>query len=630
MEDQGYTLDGTVDLSGRPVLSSRTGKRKACTFILAYQALERFAYFGISASLVIYMTSELHKDLVSSVTSVNNWSGTAWLTPILGAYLADRFLGRFWTITFALLIYATGMGLLVITTSLRCFRPMCTNGICREASSLRLTLFYLSIYTIAFGSGVLKPNMSTFGADQFDDFKPKEKVLKVSFFNWWSFNTACGTLAATLFVVYIQERFGWGLGYSISAIGFMIASFTFFMGIPMYRHKSRQAKSHAKEFFRVPVVAFRNRKLLLPSNPSELHEFELDHYNDCGKRKIYHTSRFRFLDKAAIKESTAGTSNPPCTVSQVETSKLVLGMTVIWFLIIIPSNFWALEVTVFVKQGTTMERNIGPNFRIPAASLWSFVVVTILICVPIYDHYFVPFMRQRTGHHRGIKMLQRIGIGVAIQVVSAAVMYAVEIRRMNVIKEKHIVGAEQIVPMSIFWLLPQHVLLGLANTFLMAGLLEFFYDQSPEEMKVIGTAFFTSTIAAGKYSNSLLVTVIDKSTRKISGKSWIGNNLNECHLDYYYALIFVISALNFGVFLWVSSGYIYKKEGTRELNDIEILGEEQTEPQVGIHGFVAYSATKFGLGVDEKEKHSLQGSCHSETVRLLPAEPNCLDDDTFD
>ncbi|CAJ1974578.1 unnamed protein product [Sphenostylis stenocarpa] len=577
MEEKGYTLDGTVDLSGLPVLSSTTGKRKACNFILAYQTFERFAYFGVSANLVIYMTSELHKDLVSSVTSVNNWSGTAWITPVLGAYIADSYLGRFWTITFALLIYATGIGLLVLTTSLKCFKPTCTNEICKEASTIRLTLFYLSIYTLALGSGVLKPNMSTFGADQFDDFKPKEKVLKVSFFNWWSFNTACGTLAATVFVVYIQERFGWGLGYGISAIGFLLGTVVFIMGVPLYRHKSIKGKSHAKEFFRVPVVAFRNRKLHLPTNPSELHEFALEHYIQSGKRQIYHTPRFRFLDKAAIEASRTDASNPPCTVTQVETNKVILGMLGIWLLVIVPSNFWAVEVTVFVKQGTTMERNLGPNFRIPAASLWSFVVVTILICLPVYDRYFVPFMRRRTGHHRGIKMLHRIAVGFSIQVMSAAVMYSVEIRRMEVIREKHITGAEEVVPMSIFWLLPQHVLLGLANTFLMAGLLEFFYDQSPEDMKVLGTAFYTSTIAAGKYSNSLLVSMIDKFSWKYSGKSWIGNNLNDSHLDYYYAILFVISALNLGVFLWAQRGYIYKKENATEVNSIEILRAEETD-----------------------------------------------------
>lgn len=282
----------------------------------------------------------------------------------------------------------------------------------------------------------------------------------------------------------------------------------------------------------------------------------------------------RFLDKAAIKASNRDGSNPPCTVTQVETIKAILGMIGIWLLTIIPSNFWAVEVTMFVKQGTTMDRNLGPNFQIPAASLWSFVVVTILICLPIYDRCFVPFMRRRTGLHRGLKMLHRIVIGFSIQVLAAAVMYFVELRRMEVIRKEHITTGTQVVPMSIFWLLPQHVILGLANTFLMGGLLEFFYDQSPEQMKVLGTAFYTSTVAAGKYTNSLLVSVIDNFSKKLSGKSWLGNNLNDSHVDYYYAILFVMSALNLSLFLWVQRRYIYKKENENEVNAIEILKEE--------------------------------------------------------
>lgn len=259
-------------------------------------------------------------------------------------------------------------------------------------------------------------------------------------------------------------------------------------------------------------------------------------------------------------------------MTQVEGTKLVLGMFQIWLLMLIPSNFWAVAVTMFVKQGTTLDRSLGPNFDIPAASLWSFIVITMLISLPLYDRYFVPFMRRRTGNHRGIKLLQRVGIGISLQVLSVAITCGVEIRRMNVIRKQHIVGPNEIVPMSIFWLLPQNILLGLADTFFNTGLLEFFYDQSPEEMKVLGTTFSTSTIAAGNYFNSFLVTLIDKFTRKMGGKSWIGNNLNDCHLDYYYAFLFVISMLNFVVFLWVSSGYVYKKEKTTTtaVNDIEI------------------------------------------------------------
>lgn len=192
------------------------------------------------------------------------------------------------------MIFTQGVVLLVLTTSLKSWRPKCTNGICSKASDLQLTLFYLSLYTIAIGSGALKPNMSTFGADQFDDFNPQEKQLKVSYFNWWTFNTSCGALAATLLVVYIQERFGWGLGYGLSAIGFLSSLITFFLGTPIYRHKVRKTRNPAKDFIRVMVAAFRNRKLQLPSSPSELHELESKYYINSGRRQIHHTPHFRF------------------------------------------------------------------------------------------------------------------------------------------------------------------------------------------------------------------------------------------------------------------------------------------------------------------------------------------------
>ena len=72
--------------------------------------------------------------------------------------------------------------------------------------------------------------------------------------------------------------------------------------------------------------------------------------------------------------------------------------------------------------------------------------------------------------------------------------HAVEVRRMHVIGANHVAGPKDIVPMSIFWLMPQYVLIGIADVFNAIGLLEFFYDQSPEDMQSLGTTFFTSGI----------------------------------------------------------------------------------------------------------------------------------------
>lgn len=62
------------------------------------EALERFAYYGVSSNLVTYLTSVLHQGTVESTTNVFNWDGSTWVTPLLGAFIADAYLGRFATL----------------------------------------------------------------------------------------------------------------------------------------------------------------------------------------------------------------------------------------------------------------------------------------------------------------------------------------------------------------------------------------------------------------------------------------------------------------------------------------------------------------------------------------------------
>ncbi|KAE8714771.1 Protein NRT1/ PTR FAMILY 5.2 [Hibiscus syriacus] len=175
MEIKDFTRGGTVDLHGRPVFASKTGKWKACAFLVGYEAFERMAFHGIASNLVNFLTTQLHEDTISSVRNVNSWSGSVWITPILGAYVADAYLGRFWTFTVSSLIYVMGMIMLTTAVSLKSLKPTCSNGVRNKASTLQSTFFYISLYTIAIGAGGTKPNISTFGADQFDDFNPMKR-----------------------------------------------------------------------------------------------------------------------------------------------------------------------------------------------------------------------------------------------------------------------------------------------------------------------------------------------------------------------------------------------------------------------------------------------------------------------
>ncbi|KAK8496311.1 hypothetical protein V6N11_066033 [Hibiscus sabdariffa] len=562
-----YTEDGSVDLKGRPVLRSNTGRWKACSFIVGYEVFERMSYYGIASNLVLYLTNKLHEGTVTSANNVNNWVGTVWMTPILGAFIADAYLGRYWTFVIASAIYLTGMSLLTLAVSVPALRPpSCGNGIKAEdcnkrASPLQQGLFYCALYIIAIGTGGTKPNISTMGADQFDDFEPKERVQKLSFFNWWMFSIFFGTLFSNTFLIYIQDKVGWSVGYGLPTAGLMVSILVFLVGTPYYRHKLPLGTF--TRIFQVLVAAVRKLNVPVPSDPKELHELRLEDYSKSKKFRIDHTPSLRFLDKAAVK---SGPNSPwmLCPVTQVEETKQMVKMIPILIATFIPSTMLAQVATLFVKQGTTLDRRMGPHFEIPPACLTAFVTIFMLISIAIYDRFFVPTMRRYTKNPRGITLLQRMGIGLVLQITIMIIACFVERKRISVARENQKLNKDDIVPLSIFILLPQFALMGVADSFAEVAKIEFFYDQAPDGMKSLGTSYFTTSLGVGHFLGSFILTTVSDLSKRYGHRGWILNNLNISRVDYYYALLAALGTLNFIFFLTVANSFVYNTEETQK------------------------------------------------------------------
>ncbi|KAL2343571.1 hypothetical protein Fmac_004856 [Flemingia macrophylla] len=559
-----YTGDGSVDLKGRPVLRKATGNWKACPFILGNECCERLAFFGIGTNLVTYLTTKLHQRNVSAARNVSIWQGTCYLTPLIGAVIADGYWGRYWTIAVFSVIYFIGMSILTLSASLSSLKPAaCSGSSCPSATPLQLFVLYFGLYVIALGTGGVKACVPPFGADQFDETDSKERIKKGSYFNWYYFSIYLGAIVACTLIVWIQDNAGWGLGFGVPTLFMGISVLSFFIGTPLYRFQKSRGSPFSR-VFQVLVAAARKWNLVLPEDCSLLYETQDINSEIKGSERLVHSNDLRCLDRAAIvsdNESTTGDFSNPwrlCTVTQVEESKIMFRMFPVWATGIIFSAVYAQMSTLFVEQGTMMNSVIG-SFKLPPASFSTFDVISVILWVPLYDRIIVPLTKKFTGKERGFSMLQRIGVGLFISVLCMSSAAIVEIMRLKLARKLDLVDKPVPVPLSIFWQIPQYFFLGASEVFSFVGQLEFLYDQAPDSLKTLGTALSLLSFSLGNYLSSLILTIVSYFTTKGGKVGWIPDNLNEGHVDYFFFLLAGLSFLNLLVFILAAKRYSGKK-----------------------------------------------------------------------
>ncbi|WOH10990.1 hypothetical protein DCAR_0830467 [Daucus carota subsp. sativus] len=562
-EEDMYTKDGTTDYRNNPTIRNKTGTWKACPYILGTECCERLAYYGININLVNYLKFQLNRSNVVAVNTVTNWSGTCYVTPLLGAFLADAYLGRYWTIAALSIVYVFGMTILALSASVHGLKPLCDDKHVCHPTSLQLGVFYTGLYLIALGTGGIKPCVSSYGADQFDDSDESEKKSKSSFFNWFYLSINIGALVAATVLVWIQTNVSWGWGFGIPAAAMAIAVVSFFSGTRLYRNV-RPSGSPFTRIFQAVVASIRKSRVEVPRDKSLLYETNTVEASVIkGSRKLDHTDKLSFFDKAAVvthSDEPKDSISPwrLCTVTQVEELKSIIGLLPIWASGIIFAAAYTQMGTLFVLQGNTMDLQMGPSFQIPPASLSLFDTISVIFWVPVYDRVIVPFARRITGHKSGFSQLQRMGIGLVISIAAMLCAGTLELVRLKMVK-KHKYYELEHVPMSIFWQVPQYFIIGCAEVFTFIGQLEFFYEQAPDAMRSLCSALSLTTAALGNYLSTLLVSIVTDLSTKNGGEGWIPDNLNYGHLDYFFWMLAGLSLINLGFYFSVAKCYTYKK-----------------------------------------------------------------------
>ncbi|KAM0006441.1 putative proton-dependent oligopeptide transporter family, MFS transporter superfamily [Helianthus debilis subsp. tardiflorus] len=156
--------------------------------------------------------------------------------------------------------------------------------------------------------------------------------------------------------------------------------------------------------------------------------------------------------------------------------------------------------TMFVEQGMMMDTTIG-SFTIPAASLSTFDVISVIFWVPVYDRILVPIARKFTNQGRGFTELQRIGISLFLSILCMLAATLVEIKRLD-------------IAASLGYNTP----------------LKFFYGQSPDAMRSLCSTLSLQTNSLGNNLSSFILTVVTSITTSGGQPGWIPDNLIRARL----------------------------------------------------------------------------------------------------
>jgi proton-dependent oligopeptide transporter, POT family len=204
--------------------------------IIGNEAAERFSFYGMKAILAVFMVSYLHlmdgrglgqMNEAEATAKVHLFNGVVYLTPLLGALLADIFLGKYRTIIALSIVYCAGHA------ALACMGLFGNSPVWLTAG----------LGLIALGSGGIKPCVSAHVGDQFGS---RNAHLLPRIFNWFYFSINLGAFASMLLTPWLLEWHGPHWAFGVPGVLMALATLVFWLG----RHRFIHVPAGGRKFFR--------------------------------------------------------------------------------------------------------------------------------------------------------------------------------------------------------------------------------------------------------------------------------------------------------------------------------------------------------------------------------------------
>ncbi|MEO7851974.1 MAG: oligopeptide:H+ symporter [Rubrivivax sp.] len=512
---------------------------KQIPYIIGNEACERFSFYGMRNILTPFLVTSLllSYPLAERAGIAKEVFHTfvigVYFFPLLGGWLSDRFFGKYNTVFWLSLVYVAGHACLAMFDDNR-------------------TGFYTGLFLIALGSGGIKPLVSAFVGDQFDQSnKAKAKIVYDAFY--WTINF--GSFFASLLMPIFLRNYGPSVAFGIPGVLMAVATLIFWLGRRKYVHVppappdpdgflgvvrtalTRDVPGQGRPGFVLAAIGVVAAAVLLvlwavgPGWWPEKMSFVISFCTGLGL-----VIALVGIGTSMQLERARGL-HPDAAIDGV---RAVLRILIVFALV---TPFWSLfdqKASTWILQGNEMvmphDRWWWPSWLVKEpAQMQALNPLLVMLLIPFNNIVLYPALR-RFGFEP--TALRRMGLGIAFAGLSWVVAGMLQLA---------LDGGD---PVSIAWQILPYLLLTMGEVWVSATGLEFAYSQAPPSMKGVIMSFWLLSVTFG----NLWVLMTNAGVRNEAVTAQIAaTGISETAFLMFFFAVFAFLAA--AVFAWYARRY---------------------------------------------------------------------------
>jgi POT family proton-dependent oligopeptide transporter len=524
-------MSQAATLDPQAATQTETGRMpRQIPYIIANEGAERFSFYGMRNILTPFLISTLLLFIPEAQRTgeakhvFHTFVIGVYFFPLLGGWIADRFFGKYNTVFWLSLVY-------------------CAGHACLAAFDDNVKGFYFGLFLIALGAGGIKPLVSSFVGDQFDQTNKHKAQLVFDTF-YWMINF--GSFFASLLMPIFLKNYGPSVAFGIPGILMFIATVIFWMGKKKYVHVP-PAPADPNSFMRVARTALFTREagrgrpgLAIAMTGVVGAVLSLAMSWQWGFIISACTALVLLLAFGGIGTSMqlerARGIHPDEAVDGV---RAVLRILIVFALV---TPFWSLfdqKASTWIVQANSMTKPtfsfFGNEFTFVPAQMQALNPLLVMILIPFNNLVLFPAIRKMGFEPTA---LRRMTAGIGFTALAWVVIGTIQ------------VAMDAGTPTSMAWQILPYAILTLGEVLVSATGLEFAYSQAPAAMKGIIMAFWSLAVTVG----NLWVLIVNASVRNDAVLGYIGHSgLGVIAFQMYFFAAFAFAAAV--IFGWYATRY---------------------------------------------------------------------------